>query len=101
MDDVDYLSSMPFLALYAAMAVMLASAILIVVAHYFDKTGGSLTISIIITVAFVTATYASMVYKIQQTPLTEILVGGLATGLGGVVGFHLGRYVVNSTQGAT
>ena len=88
--DGDYLLSMPYLALIAAMAVMAASALLMVCAQRFDPTMGVLTISIILAVAFVTATFASMVYNIQQNPLTEILVGGLATALGGVVAHFLG-----------
>jgi len=90
--DGDYFLSIPYLALIAAMAVMAASALLIAVARYFDRTRGALTLSIIIAVAFVTATFASMVYKIQQTPLTEILVGALAASLGATITYWMSRH---------
>lgn len=87
----DYLLSQPYLALAAAMAVMGSSAIIIIVARHFDSTNGVLTLAVIITVSFVVATYASLIYNIQQTPLTEILIGGLATALGAVVAYWMGR----------
>lgn len=87
---IDNLQAFPYLALIAAMAVMAASLIIIWVTNHFQINGG-LVVSIIIVVGFVTATYASMIYDIKQTPLTEILVGGLATALGGVVAHYLGR----------
>jgi 1,4-dihydroxy-2-naphthoate octaprenyltransferase len=87
---IDNLNAMPFLALIAAMCVMAASAVLVMLARYFDRTGGAVTIAIIVVVGFITATYASMIYDIKQTPLTEILVGALAAALGGVVAHYLG-----------
>jgi len=87
---IDNLNAMPFLALIAAMAVMGASAILVTVARYFDQTGGGLLIATVIVVGFITGTFASMIYDIKQTPLTEILVGALAAALGGIVAHYLG-----------
>jgi uncharacterized membrane protein YeiH len=87
---IDNLNTMPYLALIAAMAVMIASAALVTFARYFDPTRGAVTIAIIVVVGFITATYASMIYDIKQTPLTEILVGALAAALGGVVAHYLG-----------
>lgn len=91
MSGTDYLTSQPYLALTAAMAVMIASAAIITASRYFDPTNGVLTLAVIITVSFVVATYASMIYTINQTPLTEILIGGLATALGAVVAYWMGR----------
>lgn len=91
MTDGDYLASQPYLALMAAMAVMVASAVLITASRYFDQTQGILTLAVVITVAFVVATYAAMIYQVQQTPLTEILIGSLSTALGAVVAYWMGR----------
>lgn len=91
MTDGDYLLSQPYLALVASMSVMAASAALIVVANHFDPTKGVLSLAIIITVSFIVATYASLIYQVQQTPLTEILIGALATALGAVVAYWMGR----------
>lgn len=91
MTDGDYLLSQPYLALTAAMAVMLASAGVLAISSRFDNSNGVLTLAIIITVAFVVTTFASLIYNVQQTPLTEILVGGLSTALGGVVAHYMGR----------
>lgn len=91
MDGGDYLLAQPYLALGAAMAVMIASACIIAISNRFDSSGGVLTLSTIITIAFVVTTFASLIYDVQQTPLTEILVGGLSTALGGVVAYYMGR----------
>jgi hypothetical protein len=81
----------PYLILIAAIAVMFMSITVVVITKYFDGSKGVLAISLLIVMSFILATFASMVYEIKQTPLTEILVGGLATGLGGVISFYLGR----------
>lgn len=91
MTDGDYLLSQPYLALVASLSVMATSAVLIAVANYFDPTKGVLSLAIIITVSFIVATYAALIYQVQQTPLTEILVGSLATALGAVVAYWMGR----------
>lgn len=88
--SIDNLNALPYLALIAAMSVTAASLIIVFVSHYC-QIPGSLVISVLIAVGFITATYASMIYDIKQTPLTEILVGGLATALGGVVAHWMGR----------
>lgn len=88
--SIDNLNSLPYLALIAAMSVATVSTIIIWIVKRFEIEG-ALAISILLVVGFITATYASMIYKIEQTPLTEILVGALATALGGVVAHWMGR----------
>jgi len=88
---IDNLNTMPYLALIAAMAVMTASGILYSITRTYSIIDGALIISLIIAIGFITATFASMIYDIKQTPLTEILVGALAAALGGIVAHYMGR----------
>ena len=68
------------------------SAALVWFASRFDPTRGFLTMSVLITVAFIGATIASMLYPVPQIATTEMLVGGLATALGAIVAHWLGRH---------
>lgn len=88
--SIDNLNALPYLALIASMSVAAISTLIIWIIRKFE-IDGAMAISIILVVGFITATYASMIYKIEQTPLTEILVGALATALGGVVAHWMGR----------
>ena len=74
----------PYPAFLTAAGVLAAS-------RHMDTTGGLLTISILLILAFIAATFASMIYAIPQVPSTDILVGSLATALGAVVAYWLGN----------
>jgi len=63
---------------------------LLVLTHFYDPTCGRITISLLITIAFVAATSGSMIYPTQQSPLVDILIGGLGAALGAVVAHWLG-----------
>lgn len=96
--DGDYFIAYPFVALVAAMAVVGATLIAVYVANRWDRTGGELTLAVLIVIGTVTAAYASMIYNIQQNPLTEMLVGSLATALGAVMARWMGRIVDHHTS---
>jgi hypothetical protein len=81
----------PYPAFLTAAGVALLAAAILAVSRYMDQTGGLLTISIMLVLAFIASTFASMIYAIPQVPSTEILVGSLATALGAVVAYWLGN----------
>ena len=70
----------------------MVSAVLVWFTGRFDPTHGFLTISILVTVAFIGATIASMLYPVPQIATTEMLIGGLATALGALVATWAGRF---------
>ena len=81
----------PYPALLTAVGTALLAAVVVVASKYFDPTGGPLTVTLLIVIPFVAATFASMIYAIPQTPSTELLLGSLATALGATVAYWLGR----------
>lgn len=83
---------MPFPALTSAVAIAVMGGIILTISWYFDKyTHGFLTISIMVVLAFICAAFASMMYDVPQNPVTEILIGALATALGAIVSQWVGR----------
>lgn len=82
--------SIPFPAFVTAAGAVLLTCLIVVVMHYFDASKGRTTISLLIVIAFVAATFASMIYPTQQTPIVEILIGGLSAALGAVAAHWLG-----------
>ena len=67
-------------------------AVLVLIAsRRFDTTGGLLTLSIMIVAAFISVTFTALLYDIKQTPLSEILVGAMATSIGAVIAFWMSR----------
>ena len=82
----------PFPALVGAVAIGFVTALILLCANYFDQySKGFLTVSILLILAFVTATFASMIYAVPTNPVTEILTGALATALGAIVSHWVGR----------
>lgn len=79
--------NVPFPALITAAGSVFFAAVIVIVARYFDVSGGLFTISAMVIIAFIAATIASMVYNVPQTPTTEILVGALATSVGAIIAF--------------
>jgi hypothetical protein len=67
------------------------SAILLVVANKFDKTGGVLTLSILITLGMLGAITYCLIFTIPTDDITPGVVGGLTAGFGAVVAHWLGR----------
>lgn len=82
----------PYPAFLSTLGLALVGCVVVVVASRYDVTGGLLTVSIMLILATVAATFASFLYEIPQVPSTEILVGALATSLGAIVAHWVGRY---------
>jgi hypothetical protein len=79
-------------SLFSVVFVVLFSSIMLVIAKQFDPTGGPLTISLIVVLAFVAVVAFSMVYNIPaDDEVTPGVVGGLVAAFGAVVAFWLGR----------
>lgn len=62
---------------------------LLAASRYLDPTGGLLTVSVTILAAFTAILFTGILYGVPQTPLNEIMVGGLATSLGAVIAFWM------------
>jgi hypothetical protein len=78
----------------AATAVALGvlfTAVLLGVAGRFDPTGGTLTISILVTLAFIAVVAVCLFYTIPTDQATAAVIGGLVAAFGAVVAHWLGR----------
>jgi uncharacterized BrkB/YihY/UPF0761 family membrane protein len=78
----------------ATMAILfgvLFTAILLGVAGRFDPTGGALTISILVTLAFIAVVAVCLFYTIPTDQATAAVIGGLVAAFGAVVAHWLGR----------
>jgi hypothetical protein len=75
-----------------AVAVVLTM-LLVVVSGRFDRTGGVLTISLLITVAFIGAVGYCLIFTVPIDEVTPSVVGGLTAGFGAVVAHWLGKVV--------
>ena len=64
-------------------------AFLLVVANRFDKSGGSLTIALVVVIAFIGCTVAVVIWTIPPDEETATVIGALATAFGAVVAFWL------------
>jgi len=69
----------------------LFTAILVVISSKMDRSGGVLTISLIITIAFIGAVGYCLFFTVPQDEVTPAVVGGLTAGFGAVVAHWLGR----------
>lgn len=81
----------PYPGLVTASGVALVSMAVLVASRHFDTTGGLLTLSLLIVLAFIAVSLVSMLYDVPQTPTTEILIGSLATSLGALMSFWMSR----------
>jgi len=72
-------------------SLVILSIVLIIVSAKFDHTGGALTISLILILAFCGALAFSLDYTIPQDPTTAAIVGGLVSQFGVIIGFWLGK----------
>lgn len=72
----------------ALFGVMFTS-ILLIVASKFDPSGGALTISILVTLAFVGVTTYCMLFTIPSDDITPGVIGGLTAAFGAVVSYWL------------
>lgn len=79
----------PFPAAVGATASAILVVLVLSASRYFDTTGGLLTLSIMVVMAFIQVVFASLIYNVPQTPTTEILVGALATSLGAIIAYWM------------
>jgi uncharacterized BrkB/YihY/UPF0761 family membrane protein len=70
---------------------LIATMALVFVISRFDATGGSLTISLIVVLAFIGAAVFSVFFTIPNDEATAAILGGLVASFGAVVAHWLGR----------
>lgn len=73
-----------------AIAVVL-TAILLVVVSRFDATGGALTISLLVVLAFIGLVTFCAFFTVPNDEITSGAIGGLVAAFGAVVAHWLGR----------
>jgi hypothetical protein len=79
-------------ALMGVGGAVIFTALLLVVAKWFDPTGGTLTISLMVVTAFFGVVAFSLFFNIPaDDEVTPAVVGGLVAAFGAVVAFWLGR----------
>lgn len=82
---------MDFPATFGLGIGVIFTALLLVIAKHFDPTGGVLTLSIMIVLAFVGAVTFSMFFTIPPDQSTSALIGGLVAAFGAVIAHWIGR----------
>jgi hypothetical protein len=76
----------------AAVGIATVTAGLLWVINRYDATGGTLTISLIVVLAFIAVVAFSLLYNIpSDDEVTPGVVGGLVAAFGAVVAYWLGR----------
>jgi hypothetical protein len=72
--------------------VVIFATIMLFVTNRFDSTGGTLTISLIVVLAFVAVVAFSLIFAIPaDDEVTPGVVGGLVAAFGAVVAYWLGK----------
>jgi hypothetical protein len=67
------------------------TAMMLVVAGRFDKTGGTLTISLLVILAFISLVTYCAFFTVPTDEITSGAIGGLVAAFGAVVTYWLGR----------
>lgn len=80
-----------FPILIGAVIGCVLTSIMLAVAGKFDKSGGALTISLLITIGMLGAVSYCLIFTIPNDDITPSVVGGLTAGFGAVVAYWLGR----------
>jgi O-antigen/teichoic acid export membrane protein len=78
-------------ALTAVAAGIFFTGILLVISGRFDKTGGTLTISVLIVLAMIAVVAVCLFYTIPSDQATAAVIGGLVAAFGAVVAYWLGK----------
>jgi hypothetical protein len=65
--------------------------ILLFVAGKYDPTGGTLTISLLVVVAFLGLVAFSVFFTVPTDEVTSAVIGGLVAAFGGVIAYWLSR----------
>jgi uncharacterized BrkB/YihY/UPF0761 family membrane protein len=82
---LDYPASMGL-----SIAVIL-TIVLVIVAGRFDKTGGTLTVSILVILAFISLVTFCVYFTVPTDEITSGAIGGLVAAFGAVVAYWLSR----------
>jgi hypothetical protein len=67
------------------------TALLLIVAGRFDPSGGTLTISLLILLAFIGVVVFSIFFTVPHDETTSSVVGGLVAAMGAVIAYWLGK----------
>ena len=67
------------------------TACLLFIAGRFDPTGGVLTISLLVVLAFVGTVVFTLLFSVPTDEITSAVVGGLVAAFGAVIAYWLGR----------
>jgi hypothetical protein len=78
-----------FPGIFAVVATVIGTTILLLVASRFDKTGGTLTISLLITLMVIGVIALSVLVTVPRDETTAALIGALVAGFGGVITYWL------------
>jgi len=70
---------------------ILFTAVLLVVAGRFDPTGGPLTISLLVVVAFLGVATFVLFFSVPSDEITSGVIGGLIAAFGAVIAFWLAK----------
>lgn len=70
---------------------ILFTAVLLIVAGKFDPTGGVLTISLLVTIAFIGSAAFCLFFTVPNDEVTSGIIGGLTAAFGAVISHWLGR----------
>lgn len=70
---------------------VIATSILLFIINRYDITGGTLTISILVVLAFISVLSVSLFFTIPNDEITSAVVGGLIASFASVVTYWLAR----------
>jgi hypothetical protein len=78
----------------ASVGLVIAAALtmfMLIVANKFDPTGGTLTVSLLVILSFLSLVTYCAFFTIPTDEITSGAIGGLVAGFGAVVAYWLGR----------
>lgn len=82
---------LPYPAAATIVVTALVTGLILFLAGKLDRTGGPLTISVMIVLGMLGTTAYCLVFTIPPDDITPSVVGGLTAGFGAVVVYWLGR----------
>jgi uncharacterized BrkB/YihY/UPF0761 family membrane protein len=71
--------------------IILFTAILLIISGRFDPTGGVLTLSILVSLAFIGVVVFCLFFTVPNDEITSGVLGGLIASFGAVIAHWLGR----------
>jgi len=82
---------LPYPSISGIAVVTVLTVILLVMSGRFDKTGGPLTVSLMVILGMLGAVVYTLIFNVPHDELTSTLVGGLTAAFGGVIAYWLTR----------